>query len=280
MAKLLKISILALLLGAFTVAPTLAGTLALEGSDATALHHDSTYITQLFGFLKAEGGGLPVFVLGGVSLGAPAGADTVYGAALPATLLGVHSAVYVESPGGCCDETALSPAVQTTLRGFLDAGGSVAIQNYQGRNDILTGFDPPSSKIGGFDIPAGGGDAGGAGGPFCFDTEVFLPDALLKGFTQPPVLGCWAHQAYDLSFFGPLGFVSLVDSGPQFDSIGSGDWSSFLVKGGAISIPGCRLGEVCGEPGTPTPGVPAPAALLMLGAGLLGIGLTRRFHRR
>lgn len=239
---------------AIAAAPAMAATLALEGSDATSLHHDSTYSRQLFSFLKSDSynASLPVLVFGtgGTIPGTPA--DTVYSATLPGTLAGVYSAVYVQSPGGCCSEQPVSTADQTSIGSFYrTTGGSVAIQDYQGGLPTLLGFDAPQANIGGF--------GGGAGGPGCFDTEVFLPSALSKGFTQPGVLGCWGHQAYDLAYFAPLGFATLVDSGRQFDTLGSGHWSSFLALGGALG-------------GT----VPEPSTLLLVGAALFGAAAMRR----
>src|SRR5450759_2101027 len=43
------------------------GNIALEGSDATALHQDANYTHQLFTYLQG-GSALPVLILGGVHL--------------------------------------------------------------------------------------------------------------------------------------------------------------------------------------------------------------------
>ena len=238
----------------------IAGTIALEGSDATALHEDATYVRQLFGYLKSDStfNTKPVLVIcdGAAACVSTAPAGTVsmsaaaFSALSQADLDTNYSAVYISSPSSCCSERNLSVADQTKIKNFSDLGGSFAIQDYQGGNATLLGFDAPLSEI--------GGSGGGLGGPSCFDTEIFLPAALSKGFTQPPALGCWGHQAYDMDYFGALGFVSLVSSGPQFAGLGSGVFSSFLVKGGA-------LGDI-----------PTPATALLAGLGLLAVYASRR----
>ncbi len=238
-----------------------AGTIVLEGSDASTFHSGqpggAAYLTQLFTYLKSDStfNDKPVFVLGGDMHGAPAG--TVESETLLPLFDGsgaaLYSAVYVQSPGGCCSERSVSAADQSAIAAFVDAGGSVAIQNYTGGLAGILGFDAPQSMIGGYDV------TGGAGGPGCFDTQVFLPTAIAKGFVQPPPLGCWGHQAYDMSYFGALGFVSLVDSGREFSSLGSGVWSSFLAKGG-------ELGST----------VPVPGTLLLAGLALVGLGVAQR----
>lgn len=239
-----------------------AGTIVLEGSDASTFHAGSAggaeYLTQLFSYLKSDSSfnTKPVFVLGDRMHGAPAGTvdSTTLLPLFDGTGAALYSAVYVQSPGGCCNERPVSAADQAAIAAFVAAGGSVAIQDYQGGLAGILGFDAPQEKIGGYNVP------GGAGGPGCFDTQVFLPTALSKGFVQPPALGCWGHQAYDMSYFGDvLGFVSLVDSGREFAALGSGRWSSFLALGGELGSP-----------------VPVPGTALLVGLALLGLGLSRR----
>ncbi len=247
--------------GVPTVEAVGTGTTILEGSDATGFHHDSTYTSQLFFFMRTDSynSALPVLVWndnGTVDLNASgAPASTVYVTSLAAipTLVGVYSAIYIQSPTGCCAENPVTDASEIAkINALRAAGGSISIQDYQGGNSAILGFSVAGSAIGGFGGPAGG--------PTCFDTEIFLANALAAGFTQPGSLGCWGHQAYDNAVFGPLGFTTLVDSGRPFDSLGSGSWSSFLAKGGTL---GTR----------PTP---EPASIVLLGFGLAGIARFRR----
>ena len=245
----------AMLLLGFTASNASAQSIVLEGSDATSFHQDVPYTGQLFSYL-AEGSSNPVLVFGSVNLsGAPGG--TNYTTDLSTLSFATSSALYIQSPGGCCDDNRTGALVfEAQITAFMAAGGSLAIQDYQGGNwGTILSFVAPSSAIGGL--------GGGAGGPGCFDTEVFNANGLSKGFTQPPVLGCWGHQAYDMAFFGPLGFNSLVDSGSEFAGLGSGNWSSFLALGGTIGTPG----------GVPEPGT---WAMMLFGFGATGFALRRR----
>lgn len=234
-----------------------ATTLVLEGSDATTFHDETNYTSQLFGYLS-EGSTLPVLVFGDQTMaGAPA--STVYTMDLSGLSISNYSALYIQSPGGCCDDNRTGAlSFEAQIAGFVSAGGSLAIQDYQGGDwgDILS-FVAPASAIGGL--------GGGAGGPGCFDTEIVTPLGTARGFTQPPVLGCWGHQAYDMDYFGALGFVNLIDSGPEFDAIGSGNWSSFIALGGTLGSPGA---------------VPEPGTWLMMLLGFAGTGIALRRSRK
>lgn len=253
----------AALLGA---APASAKTLVLEGSDATSFHGSSgggVYTTQLWSFLR-EGSPLPVAVFD-TSTSIPfADPGTVFTSSLTGLSTSLYSALYIASPGGCCSQNlAAASAFATEIGAFYAAGGSVAIQDYTGGDwsfiDAVLST-PPLSATAGYSTPSGAG-------PSCTDAEVFNAQGLLKGFTQPPVLGCWEHQAYDMSYWGPKGFLSLVDADPSYygvDATGKPLGSAFMALGGGLGDPGCTDPKGCDH------GVPEPAPLTLLGLGLLG----------
>jgi hypothetical protein len=261
-----------LLLGVASLAmPAFAdpGFVALEGSDATAFHHDAQYTPQLFHYLQgASSKDVLVYNPAGVIdlSGISGGVGTTNVTDLTGVDLSNYSALYIESPGGCCqaDNTVLN-GFGAAVKAFIDAGGNLSIENYVGGDydGVVVGGSNPDGSIEGFGVSNGGI----GGGPECTDGEVVTPLGIAKGFSQPPVDGCWSHQAYELSYWAPLGYVDLIHSSPEFTFADGGhDGSSFLALGGTL--------------GNPHPGVPEPASWAMFIGGFGLIGGAMRHRRR
>jgi hypothetical protein len=247
-----------------------AGFVALEGSDATALHHDSSYTPQLFKYLQgASSKSVLVYNPAGViDLSAITGGVAVTNkTSLTGLTLSDYSALYIESPGGCCaaDNTVLN-GFGAAVSAFIAAGGNLSIENYIGGGYdgvVLGGAAAPLGTIQGF----GTSNGGIGGGPTCTDGETVTAFGISKGFSQPPVDGCWSHQAYETTYWGGLGYSSLMKADPAFTfRADSHDGSSFLAIGGTL--------------GTPTePGIPEPASWAMMLVGFFGLGSMLRRRR-
>ena len=223
-----------------------AGTLILEGSDAIGYHCSfgiaggCVYRDQVF---KAIGGAsvLPIAVVGTTASGTPVASGThaiVDMADLSsAGPLSGYSAIYFTGAGGCCTSNPAAIAgrggdLSTYLGGVGGSGGTVMIGNYEGLAgwDFLTGGGGNSAHVAGI--------GGALTGPSCTDGELITLEGSMNGFTQPPPIGCWTHQAYDMPYFAGLGFSrNFFDSDPAFatDNPGFGPFSSLLSTGVTLS---------------------------------------------
>jgi hypothetical protein len=88
------------------------------------------------------------------------------------------------------------------------------IENYTGGTAWNFAVDPLNLAANlNADVAGAGGGQGGFG---CSDGETVTPTGTANGFTQPPVIGCWTHQAYDeTAAFAALGFTDSFFNAPS-----------------------------------------------------------------
>ena len=248
-----------------------AGTLILEGSDAIGFHcalgsaPGCTYRDQVF---KAIGGLslLPIAVVGTTTGGAAvvSGTHAIVDMTDLSTAgaLSGYAAIYFIGAGGCCDSNPAAIAgrgadLSTYLGGVGGAGGTVMIGNYEGD----AGWNFLTGGVGNVAHVAGVG--GALTGPSCTDGESITIDGGNNGFTQPPAIGCWTHQAYDMPYFAGLGFtLNFFDADPAFATAnpGFGPFSSLLSTGVTLSH------------------TPEPGSIALIGLAIAGFAATR--HRK
>jgi hypothetical protein len=245
------------------------GLLILEGSDSQTFHnfepYSSTFLTGMTTFSSAPT--KPLFIFGSAAQDeVPQGASSlavgfVASDTLPTLteMLDGYSGIYISSPFNCCDERPLTSDEADTIRAFLEAGRSVAIEDYQGgaEYDVIIGNTGAFAGTANAHVAGFGGGFGGIGS--CFDGNVVAAHGSAYGLgpvgTVIPPLGCFGHQAYEAAFFDALGLDAYIATNP-----GLRGYNVVISNGGG------GLDEA----------VPEPLTLSLVGIGLAGLGVARR----
>ena len=181
-----------------------ASVIFVSGTDAFSLHDDITYINPV---LKALQGASPksVLVIGGDAFSNTSGVTTVNGGAnlttAFASTLSNYSAVVFQSP--CCsDPSARLNGNAAAVDAFVDAGGGIYIENYQGAaiwDSILNiAVTSVAAKV-----------AVGAVAAACIDPGTSTASGIAFGFLPSYSEGCFVHQTYVNSFWTGEGFFAL-----------------------------------------------------------------------
>ena len=240
-------------------------TIILEGSDALGFHSTSgdagaiAYRDQVWSAIGGSDSRRIAVIGDNVSgISSLTHAISTFNSVAAAGPLSNYVAVYFQATGGCCTEndTLISAASdQTAVSSYLSSGGTIMIEDYIGG----AAWDFAIGTTGGAASHVQGYGGGAAGGANCSDGETVTASGLTNGFTQPPAIGCWGHQAYDQAgFFAALGFTeSFFDAGPAY-SVG---FSSILSNG--LTVTGVASS------------VPEPTSIALLGFGLLGFAASR-----
>ena len=255
------------------VAPASAapGLIILEGSDAQTFHGLNPYSTNFLNGMATYSTAptLTIGVLNSTPAGSPTVGLTFIGnedgtsTILPSlsTMLATYSGLYIGSPFTCCSQSALSAADAAIIGGFVAAGRSLAIEDYQGGSQ----FDSILGTSGGANayVAGLGGAVGGLGS--CFDGNIVAAGGSAYGLgavgSAIPNIGCFGHQAYNATFFDALGFTTHIADNP-----GLAGYNVVISNGGG------GLSEATAA----LTGAPEPASMALLGAALAALGVARR----
>jgi hypothetical protein len=248
-------------MAAATSAQAGTGTIILEGSDAIGYHCSlgqagaCAYMNQTW---SAIGGAdaRPIAVVGATHFGdGPIIANSTshgivrFNDLSTAGALNQYAAIYFTASGGCCSSNPGDMGGrEADVTAYVGIGGTIEIANYDGNA--------------GWDFLVGGSGNGafvqGAGS----DSELGTAEGLATGFTHPPALGTWSHQAYDLAHFASLGFTH------DFYDYGGHPGFGMLISTGKTITGGGGFG------------VPEPATWGLMLVGFGGLGSVLRSRRR